>query len=100
MRIITLSSFRQSAKPLFKLLKTLNIESMSTLEFAKIMYGRNDGLIPIRIEQIFTKTSTVYQYNTRQTINDGFFIPKIHSQSGKNHYNTEAVNCGTVFHQK
>ena len=83
MRIITFSSFRQSAKPLFKQLKILNIESMSKLELAKIMHGCNNGQIPVRIEQIFTKSSKVHQYNTRQTINDGFFIPRIYSQSGK-----------------
>ena len=42
-RITTFSSFRQSAKPLFKQLKILNIESMSKLELAKIMYRCNNG---------------------------------------------------------
>ena len=83
MRIITFSCYRLSAKPLFKQLKILNIESMSKLELAKIMYGCNNGQIPIRIEQLFTKTSKVHQYNTRQIINAGFFIPRIYSQSGK-----------------
>ena len=72
-RIITFSSFKKSAKPWFKQLKVLNIESKSKLEYPKIMYGYNNGQIPIRIEQLYTKTSKVYQYNTRQTFNVFFF---------------------------
>ena len=56
---------------------------MSKLELAKIMYECNTGQIPIRIKQLFTKTSKVHQYNTRQTINDGFLTPRVYSQSGK-----------------
>ena len=56
---------------------------MSKLEIAKIMCGCNNGQIPVRIEQLFTKTSKVHQYNNRQTINDDFFVPRIYSQSGK-----------------
>ena len=43
---------------------------MSKLELAKIMYGCNNGQIPVRIEHLFTKTSKVHQYNTRQTVNN------------------------------
>ena len=66
MRIITFSSFSQSAKPLFKQLKILQIESISKLELAKIMYGCNNGQIPVRIEQLLTKTSKIHQINTNK----------------------------------
>ena len=65
------------------------------------MCGKNGGQIPIKIEQLFTKTSEVHQYNTRETINDSFFsYHNFICNQTKNQYNTEAVNCGTVFHQK
>ena len=99
MRIINFSSFRQSAKPLFKQLKILNIESISKLKLAKIMHGCNNGQIPVRIEQIFTKSSKVHRYNTRQFMMVFSYQEFIRNQA-KNHCNTEVVNCGTVFHQK
>ena len=48
MSIKTFSSFIQRVKPLFKQLKILNIERMSKLKLAKILYGCNNGQIPVR----------------------------------------------------
>ena len=42
MKIITFSSFRQRAKPLFKQVKVLNTKKMSKLELAQIMCGCNN----------------------------------------------------------
>ena len=75
---ITFSSFRQSAKPLSKQLKISNIENMCKLELLKIMFGCNNGQILVRIEQLFTKSSKVQQYNTRQIIMT-FFILTVYS---------------------
>ena len=83
MKIITFTSFRQSAKLLFKHLKKLNVESMSKVELAKITYGCDNGQIPIRVKQLFTKTSKVRQFNIKQKINDAFFQTK--NLFAKNH---------------
>ena len=56
---------------------------MCKLELDKIMYGCNNEKFPVRIEQLFEKVSKVHQYNTRQTINDGFFKSRSYWQSGK-----------------
>ena len=75
---------------------------MSKLELVKFMYGCNNGQIPVINEQVFTKTSKVHQFNTRKTINDVFFFShqEFICNHSKNQYDTKAVNCGTVFHQK
>ena len=72
---------------------------MSKLELVKIMYGCNNGQIPERIEQLFSKTSKVHQYNTRQLMMFSSY-QELNCNQAKTHCNAEAVNCGTVFYQK
>ena len=64
------------------------------------MYGCNIGQITVRIEQLFTKAFKEYQYNTRQIITDGFFIQEFVRYQAEIQYNSDAINCGTVFPQK
>ena len=73
---------------------------MSKLELAKIIYGCNNGQIPLRIEHLFTKhlkhTNTTPDKQLMMVFSYQEFI---HNQA-KNLYNTEAVYCETGFHQK
>jgi len=83
LRIINFSNIRESAKPLLKKFQILNVLNMCKLEIDKLLYLYENGQMPQRFIKLFTKTSNIHEYNTRQAINSGLFIPTIISELGK-----------------
>ena len=101
-RIITSSSYRCSAEPLFRQNNILNIYALNKVQVASFMYRHVHKQLPCVFNNIFRYINNVHEYRTRQcnTIHIPFVRPtksqfsiNVHGPRAWNSINNELKGC-------
>ena len=71
-RIISNKPFDAHTEPIFKDLQILKFSNIYLFQIGKFMYSFKDGLLPSVFKNMFSLTSQVHSYNTRNS--NAFFL--------------------------
>ena len=83
-RIITDSPYRAHTAPIYKELNILTINDICKLEVAKKMYCfHHQPSLEKNIDLPITSIQKTHHYNTRQSSNNDYFLPRKRTESGK-----------------
>jgi len=83
LRRMTFSNYDAQVSPIYKRLNFLKAQDINKLELAKLMHKFHDGLLPSIYNGLFQRCSDLHNYNTRYASNQHYFIPSVHSNTGK-----------------
>ena len=79
MRIINFSEFNAHTNNLFLTDKLLKLDDIIEFNLLKIIFEFKNNLLPDTLNSLFTKSTEVHSYMTRNAKKSGFFIPSIKS---------------------
>ena len=84
LRIIVRKDSRTPTLVLYKQLSFLKLDDIYKLELAKIMYLLQHNRLPRILHNCFTKIQTIHSHNTRQLLNNVYFLPRVNKQFAQN----------------
>ena len=81
-RIITFTNYYEHTSPLFKSLNIMKIYDLVTFHVAVFVKKYHDQLLPPVFDTFFKPVINVHEYNTRFSLNQTFFTPKVRTNYG------------------